>query len=126
MEYFKNESEFFPDKLFAGTAVPPLMGFAEIEKGQGILKRGTLIGKGADGKFYVLGSSVAADSDEADIVPYGVLADEVDTADKNIDTSVYLTGIFNRSAVFVAEGADISDYEHEFRKLSIYFEDVIG
>ena len=94
MEYFKKESEFTPDKLFAGLAIPALMGFVEIESGQGILKRGTLIGKSSDDKFY-------------------------------IDASVYLSGIFNRSAVYLAEGADISDYEYECRKLSIYFENVM-
>ena len=30
MEYFKKESEFIPDKLFAGLKIPVLTGFAEI------------------------------------------------------------------------------------------------
>ncbi len=120
MEYFKKESEFTPDKLFAGLAIPALMGFVEIESGQGILKRGTLIGKSSDGKFYIMGSSEASD-----IVPYGILTDDIDTTNEKINASVYLTGIFNRSAVYLAEGADISNYEYECRKLSIYFENVI-
>jgi len=119
MKYFNNESEFIPDKLFAGTAVTPLTGSVELEKGQGILKRGTLIGKSSDGKFCVMGSN------DTNVFPYGVLADEADTTDENINSTVYLTGIFNRSAVFMADEADISDYEYEFRKLSIYFDDVV-
>jgi len=119
MKYFKKESEFVPDKLFAGSSIPVLTGFAEIESGQGIVKRGTLIGKSSDGKFYIMGSS-----ETADIVPYGILADTVDTADEKVNAAVYLSGIFNRSAVFAAEGADISGYEYELRKLLIYFENV--
>lgn len=124
MEYFKKESEFTPDKLFAGTQIPVLTGVAEVEKGQGVLKRGTLIGKGSDKKFYVLGSSVTSDSKTVDIVPYGILTDDADTAEKNVNAEVYLSGLFNRSAVILAKGADISDYEYECRKLSIYFENV--
>lgn len=119
MEYFKRESEFITDKLFAGLEVPVLTGFAEIKSGQGVIKRGTLIGKSSDGGFYIMGSSEAAD-----IVPYGILADTVDTTDEKVNTTVYLSGIFNRSAVFLSEGEDISDYEYEFRKLSIYFRDI--
>ncbi len=119
MEYFKQESEFIPDKLFAGSAVPVLKGFAELESGQGIVERGALIGKSSDGRFYVMGSSESSDT-----VPYGILADTVDTADEKVNTTVYLSGMFNRSAVFAAEEADISDYEYELRKLSIYLENV--
>ena len=122
MEYFKKESEFIPDKLFAGLKIPVLTGFAEIESGQGVLRRGTLIGKSGSGKYFILGSEV---SGETNIVPYGILADSVDTADEKVNTTVYSSGIFNRSAVFAAEGTDISEYEYEFRKLSIYFEDVV-
>ncbi len=120
MEYFKNESEFVPDKLFAGTAVTPITGFVELEKGQGFLERGTLIGKSESGKYFVMGSEV---SGETNIVPYGILTDSVDTADKNVNISVYLSGIFNRSAVFLAGDENISKYEYELRKLSIYLED---
>ena len=126
MEYFKKEDEFIPDKLFAGLVIPVLTGFAEIESGQGLLKRGTLIGKGSNGKYYILGSSVTENSKTVEIVPYGILTDDIDTTKGKINAAVYLSGIFNRSAVYLAEGADISDYEYECRKLSIYFEDTIN
>lgn len=117
MEYFKREREFIPDKLFAGTSVPALTRNAELESGQGIIERGTLIGISSDGKFYVFGSV-------ADTVPYGILTDTADTADGKVNAEVYISGIFNRAAVAAAEGTDISDYEYELRKLSIYLEDV--
>ncbi len=121
-KYFEKAGEFVPDTLFAGTEVFVIPKAIPIEVGQGLLKRGTAIGRGSDKKFYILGKTVSS----VTIVPYGVLADDVDTDDDNSDTVVgicYLSGMFNKNAIIFDTGANIEDYEDDFRTLSIYFKE---
>lgn len=111
MELVKKVGENIPDNLVAGI-FEKIVESAKLEK-QGVLKRGTLIGKTAENKLYVLGSNSAT-------IPFGVLADDIDT-NEDVNANLYYTGIFNRKKVILDESAELEDYEFEFRKLGIFF-----
>ena len=88
-------------------------------QGYGILKRGSLIVKAADGSGYLAGTEAAETS------VFGILTDDTDTGtDKtvtdNIPAVVYQTGEFNPEAVKVADGATVGEFEDEMKKISIF------
>jgi hypothetical protein len=113
MNMFKNEGEFKPDSLIASADFPILKEAIGLKKGQGVLKRGTLISK--DG-----GAGVIASADKTDV--FGILTDEIDTGiaeeSGNVASVCYITGIFNKDAVIVAEGATISTFADAMRNKS--------
>ena len=111
MELVKKVGENTPDNLVAGIC-EKIVESAKLEK-QGVLKRGTLIGKTTENKLYVLGSNSAT-------IPFGVLCDDIDT-NENVNANLYYTGIFNKNKIILDAGSNLEDYEFEFRKLGIFF-----
>lgn len=133
MQMFKQVGEFTPDSLIASNEFPILKEGIGLKAGQGILKRGSLIMKGADKAGYIAGSVVkvkAGEGEDAAISDlemkvYGILTDEFDTgtdaASDNIPATVYLTGQFNREAVLVTgENASVDNYEYEMKGVGMY------
>lgn len=100
-----------PDKLIAGAAVPVLTDGVNIASGQGILKRGSVIGI-----ITVSGKGKLCDSESEDgseAAKFILAEDEIDTTAADVMATVYKTGEFNRKAlVFGANGApDTLDVE---------------
>ncbi len=131
MQMFKQVGEFTPDSLIASNEFPILKEGIGLKAGQGILKRGSLIMKGADKAGYIAGSVVKVKAGEGEDVTdlemkvYGILTDEFDTgidaAADNIPATVYLTGQFNREAVLVTgENASVDSYEYEMKGVGMY------
>ena len=131
MQMFKQVGEFTPDSLIASNEFPILKEGIGLKAGQGILKRGSLIMKGADKAGYIAGSVVKVKAGEGEDVTdlemkvYGILTDEFDTgidaAADNIPATVYLTGQFNREAVLVTgENASVDSYEYEMKAVGMY------
>ena len=90
-----------------------------------MLKRGSLIMKGADNAGYIAGTTV----DGVEMKIFGILADDTDTgADKtagNIPAVVYQSGEFNRGAVIVSgEGATVDTFEDDLKGINIYLRSV--
>lgn len=133
MQMFKQIGEFTPDSLIASNEFPILKEGIGLKAGQGILKRGSLIMKGADKAGYIAGSTVKVKAGEGEdaavsdleMKVYGILTDESDTGTDdtadNIPATVYLTGQFNREAVLVTgENASVDDYEYEMKGVGMY------
>ena len=114
---FQTTGTFTPDKLIADNAIPITTKGIKVAKGEGILKRGTLMGPAGDGTYKRTDSAegLGADCILTDDVA-ALLSDEVTTA--------YISGTFNRAAIILPEGKDIADHETELRKLGIFLKAV--
>ena len=85
------------DNLIADIHVKLTVGSGTINAGAGELKRGTVMAL-ADGKLSVMKSGGA---------PYGILTDDVDATEATV-AEVYLTGKFNKNALIVASGYELT------------------
>lgn len=111
--------EFTPDSLIADTSFPVQTGSVKLVHSQGVLLRGTVVGKNTDGKF------VKADSD-SNIAPYGILADDVDTTgSEDVVAIVYLSGPFNREALIFGGDDTAETHEEALREKGIYLKAVL-
>lgn len=117
---YKTTGEFTPGKLIADNAIPTIAKGVKIASGQGNLKRGTLLGAAADGTYKVTGSA----DGNATIGCDCILTDDVNATDAAVVSNAYVSGTFNRDAIILAEGAAITTYETELRKLGIYLKAV--
>lgn len=119
MKMYEQIGEFTPDSLIVSPDFPILKSGIGLKPGYGVLKRGSLIVKAADGSGYLAGTEAAETS------VFGILTDDTDTGtDKtvtdNIPAVVYQTGEFNPEAVKVADGATVGEFEDEMKKISIF------
>lgn len=124
MKMYQNIGEFTPDSLIASGETAILKEGIGLKAGQGVLKRGTLICKGNDKAGYLAGKPV----DGVEMKVYGILTDDTDTGTENtsdnIPVTCYLTGVFNRSAVTVAESATIDTFETDMRNAGMFLRTV--
>ncbi len=133
MQMFQQVGEFTPDSLIASNEFPILKEGIGLKAGQGVLKRGSLIMKGADKAGYIAGTVVKALAGEGEnaetadmqMKVFGILTDDIDTGEDNtadnIPSTVYLTGQFNREAVlFAGENVSVDDYEYEMKGVGMY------
>lgn len=123
-QLYINLDNFMPDNLIAGNDVPLLVKSVTLKAGQGIVKRGTVLGVITDG-----GLAVPVDSSKTDgsQTAFAILADDVDTgeagATQNIVAEAYVSGHFNRKALIFG-GTDTADkHETRLRELGIFLSD---
>lgn len=101
------------DNLFAASQMMPVVSDKlTVASGEGVLERGALLDNA--GKL-VTGEAVV----------YAVLAAPVDATNASVEAPVYLTGEFNKNALKVADGADISTFIQGARGNSIFIKDCI-
>lgn len=137
MKMFEKTGEFKPDSLIVSPDFPIVKEGIGLKAGYGVLKRGSLIMKGADKAGYIAGTTVEVKEEEGDSTKtsnmemkiFGILADDTDTgADKtagNIPAVVYQSGEFNRGAVIVSgEGATVDTFEDDLKGINIYLRSV--
>lgn len=118
---YQDLGTYTPDKLMAGNEVPVLTAGITLASGQGILKRGTVIGKiTASGK----GLKVDKAAIDGSKVSYGILTDDVDTTTE-VTTTVYVSGLFNSNALVFGGASTVADHENELRQLGIYLRKAI-
>ena len=132
MNMFEKIGEFTPDSLIVSDNFPILKEGIGLKAGQGVLKRGSLIMKSADGVGYIAGSTATAsegESENAEMKVFGILTDDTDTGSDataaNIPAVCYQTGAFNRAAVIVSgENATVDTYEDEMKAVSLFLRNV--
>lgn len=118
---YENIGEYTSDNLIAGDNVPILTAGITLASGQGILKRGTVIGIVTEtGKATVVDKL----KEDGSNIPYGILTDDVDTIDE-ITTTAYISGLFNKNALILNESDDIKNYEVKLRELGIFIKNVL-
>ena len=144
MKMFEKTGEFKPDSLIVSPDFPILTEGIGLKAGYGVLKRGSLIMKGADKAGYIAGTTVketvtvpateegkdpTTEEKAVEMKLFGILTDDTDTGtDKtadNIPATAYQSGEFNRAAVIVAgEDATIDTYEDGLKGINIYLRSV--
>lgn len=118
--YFGTEGIYSPDNLVAGE-FPVVTAKATVAAGQGVLKRGTVLGQLTANDELVLIDKTRVDGGQQ---VHGVLVHDVDTSLGAVESLVYLTGVFNEG--YIAElngfGADTADdHRKAARALNLYF-----
>ena len=112
-ELSKNIAVMEPDDLIVDTQPPCRVGGATVKKGAGELKRGTIMAKGADGLLDILGKDTEAEA-------YGILTDDINAADEDLSTTIYIGGKFNSNKITVADGYTITEKDKDtLRKYGI-------
>lgn len=121
-ELVQNIDSFVPDNLIVDGSVPILTKAVKLSAGQGILQRGTVLGKiTVSGQYVVVNSANTDGSENADCI----LADDVDTTESVVAVA-YTSGHFNRKAL-VFGGSDTADtHEARLRELGIFLSDNVS
>ena len=119
MLYEKGPETTF-QSLFADTEVEPLTAGVVLASGQGVLKRGSVIGTVTTGGKGKLVNSTATDGSQS---PKYILADDADTTSADVTAVCYKTGVYNRKALIFG-GTDTADtHEAALRLLNIHMKD---
>ncbi len=111
------------DKLIAGDNVWLVTNEGTILSGQGVLVRGTVLGRQTSG-----GKLVIVDSDGTDDgrrAPYAVLAEDVDATSADKKVVVYMTGEFNEDALVFGTGDTKETHRAALRLLNIHLKTTI-
>lgn len=113
--------EFVADNLFAGTQVQPVVADEVIlAAGQGVLQRGSVLGKNATGEFLLVDS--AGDAKEPD----AILAETTDTGtDGPVPAPGYFTGEYNERALIFGGDDDADTHRDAARAKGIFFKDTV-
>lgn len=108
-----------PDNLINSNVPAADVFSVKLAAGQGVLARGTLLGRKADGSMVIMGT------DGEGITANAILTDTVDTgADGTVTATAYRTGHFNRNKLIVKTGYTLkADDEEELRKCGILLSD---
>lgn len=124
MNLFEKIGDFKPDSLIASNEFPILKEGLGISAGSGELKRGTLIMKGSDGKYYPAGKTI----EDVTMKVFGILTDNTDTGNdntaSNTPTTCYITGIFNKAAIYLTDGT-IDSYIDDLKGIGIHLRDIL-
>jgi hypothetical protein len=93
-----------------------------VQAGQGVLKRGTVLGiVTASGKAVIVNSANQDGSQTADCI----LTDDVDTTNGDVVASAYAAGTFNRAALTFGGNDTAAKHETRLRELGIYLTDYV-
>lgn len=119
-----NEGEFTPDSLVMG---PWKARNVKLKGGQGVLKRGTVLGEisadGADKGLFVVSKKAATDGSQE---PDRVLSKDTDTGTLGAEAVVFHVGTFNQKSLTLGDGHTLSTIDKPFRLRSIYLENPVG
>lgn len=111
-----------PDNLIAGD-FQVVTGVGTVASGQGVLKRGTVLGK-----VTASGNLVKVDSSKStgEQTVYAVLAEDVDATSAAAAAPLYLTGAFNSRALVFGGADTAATHAAGARDLSIFFIDTVA
>ncbi|OLS34211.1 hypothetical protein BTR22_19170 [Alkalihalophilus pseudofirmus] len=116
--------EYHPDNLIAGIEMPLLVKGVTLEKGQGLLVRGTVVALKGDS-----GHSVRIDSGSEDggTTPYGILTDTINTdVDEDVVTTCYVSGVFNQNALVFGGSDTYATHEEKLREKGIFLKENVA
>lgn len=131
-DLYRDAGEYMPDKLIADTSIPVTAKGVRIAKGEGSLKRGTLLGRSGAGTYkrtdteetVKKGEGESATTETVVIPADCILTDDVDATNGEAVATAYVTGAFNASAVLLPEGKSVRDHEDTLRRLGIFLRPV--
>jgi len=115
-------ASYEPDNLIVGHEVPALTFGVIVEKGQGILKKGSVLGTISSNKNKKLCDSTSEDGSE---VAKFVLSEQIDTSSENVCAVVYKSGIFNKNKLIFGGNDSAEDHRAELRDLNIHIKETL-
>lgn len=105
------------EKLFAGNTHPATVNTITVASGEGVLERGTLLGRNSEDKFVMMTSLCAG----ASIEPEYVLAVDCDATSADVVADAYATGDFWESGLKAGDGYTVSEADRlSLKKVGIY------
>lgn len=108
-ELLNNVGTFVQDNLIAHIEPPAYTMAVKVKAGAGKLKRGSVLARGEDGNFVLYGTTGAGENAAVIGVPSAILTVDVDaTGEAAVAAVAYRTGCFNREAIILAEGYDLT------------------
>lgn len=121
--YTKGFDSLNMDKFFHSAEIPVTVKSVTLSAGQGVLKRGTVLGIiTATGLAVKVDKSKADGSEKANCI----LTDDVDTGSAgNVVATAYSSGMFNRKALIFGGDDTAADHELRLRELGIFLKDNI-
>jgi hypothetical protein len=116
---FQASESITKDNLFSGTQIQPVTATsATVVSGEGVLARGSVMGRvTASGKLKLVKST----AEDGSKTPYGILADAVDATSADATAVIFLTGEFNTAALTFGGTDTAADHEAEARKVGLIF-----
>lgn len=108
-----------PDQLIAGR-VPQVTETVTIVSGQGVLKRGTVLGLVTASGKYIKSLSAASDGSQN---PSAILADDIDATSGDVKAGVYFTGEFNGNALILGASWTVATAKAALRGVGIYIKE---
>lgn len=110
------------DNLIAGELQPVSQNIT-LKGNQGILRRGTILGKDKTG-VYVVSKATATDGSEKSLV---VLVDTYDTGSGDVSgAGGYFTGEFNANRIIMDASWTLETLRDAARPLALFFQDVVN
>lgn len=115
-KYLRDVGKCGRGELIGGTKVPIITSTKELEDGQGVLKRGAILGKVTSSKKFKLVDDGASDGSQ---IANCILVHDVDT---DVDTvaTCYISGQFNANYLHIKDDGDVLAHEDELRDVNIY------
>lgn len=120
--YTKQEGSVSYDNLFAGINVDVTHKGVNLQSGQGLVRRGTVLGI-----ITASGLAVRVDSTKVDGSQTAncILADDTDTTAGNVVAVAYTSGLFNRQALVFGGTDTATQHENTLRDVGIFLKDNI-
>ncbi|MDI2091616.1 head decoration protein [Commensalibacter oyaizuii] len=120
--YGNKDVSYRQDNLIAGELQPVTQSIT-LKGNQGILRRGTIIGKDNTG-VYVVSKATATDGSEKALA---VLVDTYDTSSGDVSgAGGYFTGEFNASRIIIDDSWTLETLRDAGRPLALFFQDVVN
>lgn len=105
------------DNLIAGIYPPPVTQVFDL-KTSGIIERGTVLGRGADGKYFVLGAKTGTGTSATAIEgTASVIVAETTEEDDEIVVA-YISGHFYRNGLIVADDYELTEADENNLRLA--------
>lgn len=117
---FNSEGSYTPDKLFDREVLTLK---ATVKSGEGVLTRGTLLGKITSSGKYVKSLSASSDGSQ---VPTAILAHDVDATSADAEAIVYIKGRFAIQGMTFGTAHTASSVYDALRDVGIYLENIVG
>lgn len=109
----------FEFENLVASGFPTQTAIVKVASGQGILSRGSILGKAENNSIILVGGETTA-------VAQYILADVVDTTDapsSTVSAVVYVSGAFNRNCLVVAKEGSVDEHEESLKKFGIYLKE---
>jgi len=125
-QMYSSLGTYTPDSLIGGTEKGIVIKGITLAKNQGVVQRGTVLGKiTASGLCKPVDN---AQTDGTEVV-YCILTDDVDTgsgaATEDFPATAYFSGVFNQNALIFGGDDTYADHQDKLRELGIFLKDTI-